>query len=205
MNQLAACDVRAKPTTMMKRPRAGWRRRLAEFTPGLIAEALAARGLGEASLIADWPAIVGETFARHARPIELQWPPRATKRDPETPARPATLVLRVEGSFALEAPAQAPSVYRHAAGQRQHLGWRCVEQRSLSVRARCRRSRIGSRPCAGPVRAAQRRPPRRAAAPASIENERLCARAGRATRRTRDRRGSARLPGPQRGQTVKGD
>ena len=33
---------------------------LAAFTSGLISEALAARGLGEASLIADWPAIVGE-------------------------------------------------------------------------------------------------------------------------------------------------
>src|SRR6204780_5652753 len=87
---------------MMKRARGG-AKSLAELTPGLIAEALAARGLGEASLIADWPAVVGETFARHARPIELQWPPRAARRDPEAPAKPATLVLRVEGAFALEA------------------------------------------------------------------------------------------------------
>ncbi len=96
---------------------------LAEFTSRLISEALAARGLGESSLIADWPAIVGETFARHARPIELQWPPRPAKRDPETPARPATLVLRIEGAFALEAQHSAPVIIERV---NAHLGWRCV-------------------------------------------------------------------------------
>ena len=70
----------------MKRARPG-AKLLAEFTPALIAEALAARGLSEASLVADWRAIVGETIARHARPIELKWPPRAAKRDPEAPDR----------------------------------------------------------------------------------------------------------------------
>ena len=98
---------------------------LAEFTPGLVAEALAARGLGEASLIPDWPAIVGEAFARHARPIELQWPPRAARRDPEAPARPATLVLRVEGAFALEAQHMASVVITRV---NAHLGWRCVDK-----------------------------------------------------------------------------
>jgi hypothetical protein len=98
---------------------------LAEFAPGLIAEALAARGLGEASLIADWPAIVGETFARHARPIELQWPPRAARRDPEAPARPATLVLRIEGAFALEAQHMVSVIITRV---NAHLGWRCVDK-----------------------------------------------------------------------------
>ncbi len=37
--------------------------------PGIIEEALAARGLSEANLIADWPAIVGAGIARYARPI----------------------------------------------------------------------------------------------------------------------------------------
>ena len=56
---------------MMKRARGG-AKSLAEFTPGLIDEAMAARGLGETSLIADWPATVGEALSRHPRPIELQ-------------------------------------------------------------------------------------------------------------------------------------
>jgi hypothetical protein len=107
---------------MMKRGRAG-AKPLADFTPGLIAEALAARGLSEASLIADWPAIVGDNLARHARPIELKWPPRAAKHNPEAPAVPATLVLRVESAFALEAQHSAVVILDRV---NAHLGWRCV-------------------------------------------------------------------------------
>src|SRR5580658_231950 len=107
---------------MMKRARGG-AKPLAEFTSGLIAEALAMRGLGETSLIADWPAIVGETLAHHARPIELQWPPRAAKRDPDAPIAPATLVLRVESAFALEAQHSASVIVDRV---NAHLGWRCV-------------------------------------------------------------------------------
>jgi hypothetical protein len=109
---------------MMKRARPG-AKLLAEFTPALIAEALAARGLGETSLIADWAAIVGETIARHARPIELKWPPRAAKRNPEAPIAPATLVMRVEGAFALEAQHSAAVILARV---NAHLGWRCVEK-----------------------------------------------------------------------------
>jgi hypothetical protein len=109
----------------MMKPSRGGAKPLAEFTPGLIAEALAARGLGEASLIADWPAIVGERLARHARPIELQWPPRAAKRDPDGPIAAATLVLRVESAFALEAQHSASVIVARA---NAHLGWRCVDK-----------------------------------------------------------------------------
>jgi hypothetical protein len=109
---------------MMKRGRGG-AKPLAEFTPGLIAEALAARGLSQTSLIADWPAIVGETLARHARPIELQWPPRAAKRDPDARNVPATLVMRVEGAFALEAQHSASVI---VARVNAHLGWRCIDK-----------------------------------------------------------------------------
>jgi hypothetical protein len=109
---------------MMKRARPG-AKLLAEFTPGLIAEALAARGLSEASLVADWRAIVGETIARHARPIELKWPPRAVRRDPEAQNAPATLVMRVEGAFALEAQHSAAVIIDRV---NAHLGWRCVEK-----------------------------------------------------------------------------
>jgi hypothetical protein len=109
----------------MMKPRRGGAKLLAEFTPGLIAEALAARGVGEASLIADWPAIVGETLARHARPIELKWPPRTAKRDPDAPSVPATLVLRVESAFALEAQHSASVIVDRV---NAHLGWRCVDK-----------------------------------------------------------------------------
>ncbi len=98
---------------------------LAEFVPELIEATLAARGLSETSLIADWPAIVGETIARYVRPIQLQWPPRPSKRDPDAPLAPSTLVLRVEGVFALEAQHGAAIILARV---NAHLGWRCVDK-----------------------------------------------------------------------------
>jgi hypothetical protein len=98
---------------------------LAEFMPEVIEATLAARGLSEASLISDWPAIVGEAIARYARPIQLQWPPRPPRRDPEAALAPATLVLRVDGAFALEAQHGAGII---VARVNAHLGWRCVDK-----------------------------------------------------------------------------
>ncbi len=98
---------------------------IAAFLPAVIGEALAARGMGEASLVSHWPAIVGEAIAAFARPIELQWPARGPKRDPQIPARPATLVLRVDGAFALEAQHSAAIIVTRV---NAHLGWRCVEK-----------------------------------------------------------------------------
>ena len=112
---------------------------------GLIAEALAMRGLGETSLIADWPAIVGETLARHARPIELQWPPRAAKRDPDAPLAPATLVLQGRKRF-------------RARGAAQRLGDRGSGERPSRLAVR-RQDRLPARPAAS----AQGKAPRRAA------------------------------------------
>ncbi len=98
---------------------------LDELMLAVIDEALAARGLGETSLIADWPAIVGAVIARYARPLQLQWPPRPAKRDPESPVAPATLVLRVDGAFALEAQHSAAIIVDRV---NAHLGWRCVDR-----------------------------------------------------------------------------
>ena len=184
------------PAEAMMKPARRGAKPLAEFTSGLISEALAARGLGEGSLIADWPAIVGETFARHARPIELQWPPRAAKRDPEAPARPATLVLRVEGAFALEAQHSAPVI---VARVNAHLGWRCIDKiafRQGPLPPLEKRRRLAPAPSDAAQAAAR-------AAAAPIEDEDLREAVARLGARAIDR--SARLPGPRRGRTVKGD
>jgi hypothetical protein len=110
------------PTMTPRRPGA---KPLDSLIRGVIDQALAARGLSEAGLIADWPAIVGESVARYARPLQLQWPPRPAKRDPEAPIAPATLILRVDGAFALEAQHNAAIIVERV---NAHLGWRCVEK-----------------------------------------------------------------------------
>jgi hypothetical protein len=89
---------------------------------GIVAPTLAARGLGQMSLIADWPDIVGADVARYAQPTQIQWPPRGARQDPNAVA-PATLVLRVDPAFVLEAQHAAPIIVQRV---NAHLGWRCV-------------------------------------------------------------------------------
>ena len=110
---------------MTKPPR--WKARgaaqLGEFVADLVAPALARQGLGETGLVLDWPEIVGAQIAASCRPIEIQWPPRASRRDPDAPVAPATLVLRVEGAFALELQHAGAVVIERV---NAHLGWRCI-------------------------------------------------------------------------------
>ncbi len=88
-----------------------------------VGAALAARGLGEASLIAHWPEIVGADVARFARFERLNWPPRGAKTAPEAERASATLILRIDGAYALEAQHVAKLVAERI---NAHLGWRCV-------------------------------------------------------------------------------
>jgi hypothetical protein len=96
---------------------------LGEFLAELVAPALARQGLGETGLVTDWTEIVGAHIAARCRPIEVQWPPRAARRDPDAPIQPATLILRVEGAFALEAQHSVAAIIERV---NAHLGWRCI-------------------------------------------------------------------------------
>jgi len=55
--------------------------------PRIAKPILGKQGLGEAQLLAEWPAIIGEELARHCWPIKLSFP-RGERRD-------GTLRLRV--------------------------------------------------------------------------------------------------------------
>jgi hypothetical protein len=89
----------------------------------VVSPALAARGLSESSLIAHWPEIVGLDIARFARFERLNWPPRGAKRDPEEGPAAATMILRIDGAFALEAQHLSRLIAERV---NAHLGWRCV-------------------------------------------------------------------------------
>ena len=110
----------------MKKPAIGRPRaqpaQVGSLLAGIVAPTLAARGLGQMSLIADWPDIVGADVARYAQPTQIQWPPRGARQDPNAVA-PATLVLRGDPAFVLEAQHAAPIIVQRV---NAHLGWRCV-------------------------------------------------------------------------------
>src|SRR5437763_12038830 len=91
----------------------------------IVGPALAARGLSEAGLVAHWPEIVGLDVARYARFERLNWPPRGAKSDPGAPRAPATLVLRIDSAFAIEASHLSRLIVERV---NAHFGWRCVEK-----------------------------------------------------------------------------
>ena len=96
---------------------------LSAHIPPIISPALAARGLSEASLISHWPEIVGADIARFCRFERLSWPPRGAKTDPEAARPPATLILRIDGAFAIEAQHLSRLILERV---NAHLGWRCA-------------------------------------------------------------------------------
>lgn len=100
-----------------------WSRPLADFVTGAMNPVLAKNGFGEADIILNWDEIAGERLAAVSEPVKVQWPGRGPKTAPDAPAQPATLVLRVEGAFALEVQHLAPVLIERING---HLGWRCV-------------------------------------------------------------------------------
>ena len=96
---------------------------LAAHISPVVGPALAARGLSETSLVSHWPEIVGQDIARFCRFERLNWPPRGVKADPEAAHPPATLILRIDGAFAIEAQHLSRLIVERV---NAHLGWGCV-------------------------------------------------------------------------------
>jgi len=109
----------------MKKPGSGHVERIGALIGDVVRPTIAARGLGQASLIAHWPDVVGAAVAKFAQPEQLQWPRGGDKRDPSRPNAPATLVLRIDGAFALEASHMSSTIIARV---NAHLGWRCVNR-----------------------------------------------------------------------------
>jgi hypothetical protein len=115
------------------RPRA-----VAELVAPCLGKTLAAQGFAGAEIVMRWAEIVGPALAARSTPLTLQWPRRRTR---EAPPEPATLVVRVEGAFALELEQQAPVVIERV---NRHLGWRGVAR--LRLKQGLARSAVPRRP-----------------------------------------------------------
>ncbi len=98
---------------------------LAELIESCIGPAYAAQGFATTDILSAWPEIVGERLGRHCQPVKLEWPRRRAGQGgkDETKQVPGTLVVRVEGVFALELQHLAPVVIERI---NAHYGWACV-------------------------------------------------------------------------------
>ena len=100
---------------------------LADLVDACLGPALAAQGFANADLIAAWPEIAGERLARVCEPVRIEWSRRGLRDRDERPA-PATLVLRVEGAFALEMQHLGPLLVERINAR---YGWRCIGRIAL--------------------------------------------------------------------------
>jgi hypothetical protein len=108
------------------KPNRAWAVKLADLVDPCLAPVIAKQGFGAADIILHWREIVGERFSRVCEPVRLQWAGRKRGQAEATPS--ATLVVRVEGAFALELQHLAPILIERANAR---LGWRCVEKLAL--------------------------------------------------------------------------
>lgn len=100
---------------------------LAELVDGCMSEALAKQGFASADVIAAWPDIAGAPLASYSQPVKMEWPKlqggRRARPEPDAPPPPATLVVRVESAFALDAQHLAPLLIERINAL---YGWACV-------------------------------------------------------------------------------
>ncbi|APF36878.1 DUF721 domain-containing protein [Chelatococcus daeguensis] len=101
---------------------------LSDLVERCIAPALAAQGFASSDIVLAWPEIVGERLARFTEPMRLEWPRRHRHMAPDERSEPATLVVRVASSFALDLQHMAPVVVERV---NAHFGWRCVGRLAL--------------------------------------------------------------------------
>lgn len=97
---------------------------LADFVDTCLGPALAAQGFAASDVIVAWPEIAGERLAAFSRPLKLEWPKRG-RGDPRDRPEPATLVVRIEGAFALEMQHLAPVLIERINAR---YGWRAVHR-----------------------------------------------------------------------------
>lgn len=110
---------------MTETPRRSFRpkgaRPLADFVAPTIADVCGKAGFSVVEVVTHWDEIVGPDLGPRSLPLKLQW-----ARGHET--EPATLVVRVEGAYAIEMQYAAATVMERI---NTYFGWRCVTRIAL--------------------------------------------------------------------------
>lgn len=95
---------------------------LAELIESCVGKAFASQGFASTDIISAWPDIVGERLARFCQPSKIEWP-RGKRAIEAGRPEPGTLIVRVEGAFALELQHLTPVVIQRI---NAHYGWACI-------------------------------------------------------------------------------
>jgi len=88
--------------------RRGWMRAVGRELPRVAGRVLGKRGLGEAQLLAEWPAVVGHELAGETLPIKLSFPAGGRKD--------GVLKLRVTSAAALSVQHREPQILERING-----------------------------------------------------------------------------------------
>lgn len=122
----------ANPISSARRPPYIAAKLAGSFVPGLTRKAFEKHGFSAASLLTDWPRIVGTAVAAYTKPERLKWP-RGVETFGDTEAgaegRPgATLVLRVDPARALDVEYRGRQIMERI---NAYFGYRAVEELRL--------------------------------------------------------------------------
>jgi len=117
-----------------RRSRGGRPMAVGTYVPDIARKAFEAHGFPSASILSDWPEIIGSDFAAFSAPERLMWPRGGNQphiEDNDQPRAPshrrsgATLVLRVEGPRSLEIQHIAPQLLERI---NTYFGYRAVAE-----------------------------------------------------------------------------
>jgi hypothetical protein len=133
-------------------------RTVGAFVPKLTRKAFEKYGFSAATLLTDWPAIVGEEFAAYTAPERLKWPRAASiPKDADTAQDSrmgAVLVIRVDPARALDAEYRGRQIVERING---YFGYRAIAELRLlqaplgkSGRAKVPEPAMAPPPCAAP-------------------------------------------------------
>lgn len=103
---------------MASPPRRRWSATpLADLVGGAVNQAFARQGFAAVEIVTHWEDIVGPELARRSEPMRLTWPKR------EDPDSVGTLIVKVEGVYAIELQHSTSQVMERV---NRYFGWRCV-------------------------------------------------------------------------------
>lgn len=128
--RLTECHGMNKPKYRKTRP-------LADLVGDCLNQAFARQGFASVEIVTHWEDIAGPELSHRSEPLKLIWPRR------DDPDSEGTLIVRVEGAYALDLQYQSPQLIERV---NRYFGWRVVGRISIRQGPVTPRTRRASAP-----------------------------------------------------------